>query len=80
MSPGGMRIGLTKVYNAAASRLSQPPIKMELDKSPIIRKVEYVFIILCQGKSPGPDEIPAQIVKRVGSKLVEVLHDITTKA
>ena len=53
---------------------------MELDKSPIIRKVEYVFIILCQGKSPGPDEIPAQIVKRVGSKLVEVLHDITTKA
>lgn len=46
---------IMEVDEEVANRLSQSPIKMELDESPRIGEVEDAIGMLCEGKSPRPD-------------------------
>ena len=71
---------ITDVDEDVVDQMAQSPTNMELDVCPSISEVEDATGMLCDGKSPGPDGIHPEIVKRGGSRLVEVLHDIITEA
>ena len=71
---------VTDVDTEIANRITQSPVQLRLDDCPDIGEVKDAIDMLCEGKSPGPDGIHPEIVKRGGIKLVEILYDIIVEA
>lgn len=54
--------------------LPQHPYMRELDNPPTLDEVRGAVESMSNGKSPGIDGIPAEILKCGGSVIIEILH------
>ena len=59
--------------------LRQYPMKEELSDIPSLIEVEKALKALKNGKAPGPDGIPAEVLKHGGSGLIKRLHELIQK-
>ena len=60
--------------------LSQAPIQDWMDECPDIDEIIEATAMLSERKSPGPDGIHPEVIKRGGPKLISTLHEIIKEA
>ena len=66
----------SSINDEAIDRLTQVPINEELSDPPSLSETEKTINLLSNGKSPGPDSIPAEIYKEGGSATVVRFHQL----
>ena len=66
----------SSINNEAINHLPQVPINEALDDPPTLLETQKAIRLLCSGKAPGSDSIPAEVYKEGGSALTENLHQL----
>jgi len=71
---------ITTIDENVIYKIDQSPSQQTLDDCPTLVEVQQAIDMLSNGKSPGGDGIHPEILKRGGTRLVEVLLDIIQEA